>query len=100
MAPKITPPQDKQLSNESLKFWSGVTDAIHAKQFGKATQIKVDLEEAQRVKARERESKGEEFQPLFFKHVVGNDGRPDLTERGRKVLNLAQKDEWDLDGVV
>jgi hypothetical protein len=30
---KTLPPSEKQLSNESLKFWSGVTNAIVDKQF-------------------------------------------------------------------
>lgn len=91
---------EKQLPNESLKFWGGVTDAIMAKQFSKATTIKQELEEAQREKAREREKTGAVFQPVFFEQVTGNDGKPDLTDKGREVLRRAQKEEWDLEGVL
>lgn len=87
---------EAQLPNESLTLWGGVTEAIHAKQYGKATQVKVELEEAQREKAREREANNETFQPVFFKHVTGNDGKPDLTEKGLQVLERAQRGEWSL----
>ncbi|KAF4964668.1 hypothetical protein FSARC_7429 [Fusarium sarcochroum] len=100
VAPKIIPPKEKQLPNESLTLWGGVTDAIHSKQYGKATQVKVELEEAQREKARQREANKETWQPIFFKHVTGNDGKPDLTDKGREVLERAQKGEWSLDGVM
>lgn len=100
VAPKSLPPMDQQLPHESLKLWSGVTDAIVSKQFSKATTVKQDLEEAQREKAREREKSGEEFKPVFFKQVTGNGGQPELTEKGREVLRRAQKAEWNLDGVV
>lgn len=91
---------EKQLPHESLKFWGGVTDAIMAKQFSKATSIKQDLEEAQREKARERESTGVEFKPVFFEQVTGNGGKPDLTEKGREVLRRAQKEDWDMAGII
>lgn len=100
VASKIIPPEDKQLPHESLSLWSGVTKAIHAKQYSKATDIKLELEEAQREKAREREKTGETYQPVFFEHVVGNGGKPDLTEKGKQVLDKAQKNDWSLDGVV
>ncbi|KAL6852692.1 hypothetical protein ACO1O0_007240 [Amphichorda felina] len=100
VAPKILPPDEKQAPNESLTFWSGVTNAIHSKQFSKATSIKLDLEEAQREKARQRERDSTPFQPVFFEHVTGNGGKPDLTDKGRKVLERAQKNEWDLEGIL
>ncbi|KAL3951896.1 hypothetical protein ACCO45_013613 [Purpureocillium lilacinum] len=100
VAPKIVPPEDQQRPNESLTLWGGVTRAIHAKQFSKATELKVELEEKQREKARQREKSGEEWKPVFFEHVVGNGGKPGLTEEGRRVLELAQKGEWAMDGVV
>ena len=37
VAPKIVPPEDQQRPNESLTLWGGVTQAIHAKLFSKAT---------------------------------------------------------------
>lgn len=83
-----------------MRLWSGVTNAIHSKQFSKATSIKVELEEAQRVKAREREATNTPFKPVFFEHIVGNGGKPALTEKGKQVLDRAQKDEWDLKDII
>lgn len=99
VAPKSLPPLEKQLDHESLKLWNGVTEAINSKQFAKATTIKQDLEEAQREKARERETSGIEFKPVYFEQVTGNGGKPDLTEKGREVLRRAQKDDWSMDGI-
>ncbi|KAK4062153.1 uncharacterized protein Triagg1_10028 [Trichoderma aggressivum f. europaeum] len=100
VAPKILPPDEQMLPNESLRLWGGVTEAILAKQFSKATEVKVALEEAQREKARKREQNKETWQPVFFEHVVGNGGKPDLTEKGKQVLERAQKSDWSLDGIV
>lgn len=100
VASKIIPPEAQQLPNESLTLWGGVTKAIHAKQFSKATEIKVELEEKQREKAREREKKQETWQPVFFEHVVGNGGKPGLTEKGKKVLERAQKGDWSMEGIL
>ncbi|KYK54800.1 Oxysterol-binding protein-like protein 1 [Drechmeria coniospora] len=100
VAPKIVPPEDQQLPNESLSLWGGVTKAIIAKQYSKATEIKVELEEKQREKAREREQSGEEWRPVFFEHVTGNGGKPDLTDVGRQVLERAQKGEWSTDDIL
>ncbi len=99
VAPKILPPEDLQAPNESLTLWGNVTKAIHAKQFSKATTIKQELEEAQRVKARERERTGEVYQPFYFSHAVGNEGQPELTDKGRQVLERSQKGDWSLEGI-
>ena len=100
MASKILPPSEQQLPNESLTLWGGVTKAILAKQFSKATELKVKLEEDQREKARQREKTGEVFQPVFFEHTVGNGGKPDLTAKGKLVLDRAQNDDWSMEGVL
>ncbi|KAL7951392.1 hypothetical protein V8C42DRAFT_303987 [Trichoderma barbatum] len=100
VAPKVLPPKEQMLPNESLRLWGGVTDAILSKQFSKATEVKVALEEAQREKARKREQNHETWQPIFFEHVVGNGGKPDLTEKGKQVLERAQKSEWSLEGIL
>ena len=100
MAAKVIPPEELQLPNESLNLWGGVTKAIHGKQYSKATELKVELEEKQREKAREREKNQETWQPVFFEHVVGNGGKPDLTEKGRLVLERAQKADWSMEGIV
>lgn len=96
----MVPPKESQAPNESLTLWGGVTDAILSKQYGRATQVKVELEEAQREKARQREINNDPFQPVFFQHVTGNGGKPDLTEKGERVLERAQKNEWSLEGIL
>lgn len=100
VAPKELPPKEQQLANESLQLWGGVTDAILSKQFSKATVIKQELEEKQREKARERERTGEEWKPVFFVQPTGNGGKPDLTDKGRLVLERAQKGDWSMDGIL
>ncbi|KAK6953703.1 hypothetical protein Daesc_006008 [Daldinia eschscholtzii] len=100
VAPKIVPPKEKQAENESLTLWDGVTQAILAKQFSKATSVKVELEERQREKARERERKNEVWKPVFFDQVTDKRGTPDLTEKGRQVLERAQKGDWSLEGII
>ena len=100
VAAKELPPDEDQIENESLQLWGGVTRAILSKQYSKATTIKQDLEERQREKAREREKTGEEWKPVFFVQPTGNGGKPELTEKGRQVLERAQRGEWNLDGVV
>ena len=94
------PPAEQQAANESLKLWGGVTEAILAKKFSQATTVKQQLEEAQRDKARERDRTGEAWKPVFFETVVGNSGKPELTEKGRKVLENAQQGEWSLEGLL
>ncbi|PHH86885.1 hypothetical protein CDD83_9622 [Cordyceps sp. RAO-2017] len=100
VAPKILPPQEQQLPNESLKLWSGVTEAIHSKQYSRATSLKVELEESQREKARQRDRTGEEWRPVFFEHVVGNGGKPELSAKGRQMLQRAQEGAWQIDDLV
>jgi hypothetical protein len=74
------------LSNESLKFWGQVTNAIVDKQFTEATRIKQEIEERQRQKAAERKEKQEEWKPRFFTGAVTPLGKPELTEEGQKAL--------------
>jgi hypothetical protein len=100
IAPKILPPAESQAPNESLTLWGEVTNAIQARQFGRATTIKQTLEERQRERARERERTGDAFVPLFFNQVTGNGGQPELTERGCEVLRRAQAGNWSLDGIL
>ncbi|KAI0458242.1 oxysterol-binding family protein [Xylaria acuta] len=100
VAAKTLPPVEQQAENESLKLWDGVTQAIMSKQYSKATNVKVELEERQREKARERERTNEPFVPLFFTQATDKGGKPDLTKKGREVLERAQKGEWDLNGII
>ncbi|RFU26195.1 hypothetical protein B7463_g10142, partial [Scytalidium lignicola] len=97
VVPKILPPESLQLPNESLRFWSGVTDAIMARQFSRATTIKQELEERQRSKAREREATGTEWSPRFFTGAVTPLGRPHLTDEGKEVLRNMQQEKWELE---
>ncbi|KAF2085434.1 hypothetical protein K490DRAFT_46863 [Saccharata proteae CBS 121410] len=94
--PKIVPPEEQQLPNESRRFWSGVTNAIVSKQYNAATNIKQELEERQRQKAADRKTRGVEWQPRFFTGVTTPIGRPDLTEDGRKALDGLHKDDYTL----
>jgi len=94
--PKILPPTEKQLPNESLKFWSGVTEAITSRQFSRATTLKQELEERQREKAKSREQSGNTWQPRFFTGAVTPLGKPELTEEGKEVLQRLQQGDWEL----
>ncbi|KAM7221912.1 putative oxysterol-binding protein [Rhypophila decipiens] len=100
VAPKVLPPAEEQLENESLQLWSGVTKAIHSKQFSQATTLKQELEEAQREKARQREKSGEVWKPVFFEQTTDKGGKPELTEKGREVLKRAQNGDWHIEGVL
>jgi len=96
VAPKVLPPIQTQLPNESLKFWSGVTEAITTKQFSRASTLKQELEERQREKARERESSGTTWQPRFFTGAVTPLGKPELTQDGREVLDGLHQGKFEL----
>ncbi|RDW77278.1 hypothetical protein BP6252_05331 [Coleophoma cylindrospora] len=96
VASKLLPPMEQQLPNESLRFWSGVTEAINARQFARATTIKQELEERQREKAKQRVDAGVEWQPRFFTGVVTPLGKPDLSEEGKEVLANLHEGKWDL----
>lgn len=96
-ATKILPPQDQQLSNESLKFWSEVTDSILGKQFTHATKVKQDIEERQRQRAAERKANQVEWKPRFFTGAVTPLGKPELTEEGQRVLQGLRNEEYALE---
>lgn len=81
-------------------MWDGVTQAINAKQFSQATTVKQELEEQQREKARAREKNNEAWQPAFFSQITDKGGKPDLSEKGKLVLERIQKNDWSLDGIV
>ncbi|EAS36732.3 oxysterol-binding protein [Coccidioides immitis RS] len=94
---KVVPPEEKQLSNESRRCWSGVTAAIHSRQYTLATQKKHELEERQRVKAAIRMERNHEWKPRFFMFPVDSSGRPELTADGRKVLERLQQGDYTLE---
>jgi hypothetical protein len=87
---------EAQLPNESLRFWSGVTEAITARQFNRATTLKQELEERQRTKAKEREEEGTTWSPRFFVGAVTPLGKPELTDDGKEVLKKLQEGDWTL----
>lgn len=94
--PKIVPPPEEQLDNESRKLWNEVTTAIVEKRFGEATKEKQDIEQKQRDKAADREKEKKKFKPRFFKDATEPNGKPELTEEGRKCLDDMQKLEFHL----
>lgn len=95
--PKIIPPDETQLPNESRKFWSGVTDAIVTKQYSLATTVKQELEERQRERAADRKARNVEWQPRFFSNATDADGKPDLTEEGRRALDGLHQGNFKLE---
>ncbi|KAJ5885306.1 hypothetical protein N7495_009816 [Penicillium taxi] len=96
-AAKTLPPSDQQLSNESLKFWSDVTNAIVNKQFTQATKAKQDIEERQRQRAAERKEKDVKWKPRFFTGAVTPLGKPELTEDGQKALQGVRTGDYTLE---
>ncbi|PYI10487.1 oxysterol-binding protein-like protein 1 [Aspergillus sclerotiicarbonarius CBS 121057] len=94
---KTLPPEESQLSNESRKFWSLVTEAILDKRYGQATKLKQDIEERQRQKAAERLKNNEAWQPRFFTGAVTPLGRPELTEDGLKALEGVRSSDYQLE---
>ena len=96
-SPKIIPPHTHQLPNESLRFWAPVTAAIKSKRFTEATKLKQELEERQREKATQRKERGVEWKPRFFREALTGDGRPELTEEGRRALEGMQREEFALE---
>lgn len=94
---KTVPPEERQLKNESRRFWKDVTDSIMTKQFSAATTQKQELEERQRQRAAERKADGKEWAPRFFTKVTDADGRPELTEEGRMAMRGLHAEEWGLE---
>lgn len=83
---KTVRPLAAQDEMESRKIWEPVTSAILAKKYSEATKHKQDIEQKQRNTAAERKRKGETFVPRYFDADI-SDGRPKLTEEGRKALD-------------
>ena len=84
-------PLSLQQQNESHRLWQPVTEAIHQKQFTKATKAKQVIEQEQRDKAASRAKSGEVFKPVLFDEELrlsNDDGRPHLSQEGRRVLQL------------
>ncbi|KAF2732816.1 hypothetical protein EJ04DRAFT_578122 [Polyplosphaeria fusca] len=95
--PKIVPPMDEQLPNESRKFWDGVTSAIVNKQYSLATTLKQEIEDKQRQSAARRKEADKEWQPRFFTGAVTPIGKPDLTKDGEEALKGLHADNFKLE---
>jgi oxysterol-binding protein-related protein 9/10/11 len=96
-ADKVVPPEEVQLSNESRKFWSGVTRSILDKQFSQATKLKQEIEERQRTKAASREAANEQWSPRFFTGATTPLGKPALTEDGKQALEALYRGDFVLE---
>jgi len=94
--PKIIPPLEVQLPNESRRFWNRVTEAIISKQYSLATTLKQEIEEKQRKKAAERQALGKEWQPRFFTGAVTPVGKPELTSDGEQAVEGLHKGDFVL----
>lgn len=95
-APKLIPPVDDQLPNESRIIWAPVTDAIMAKQYTEATNAKQEIEERQRQKAADRKARNAEWKPRFFKNALTPAGQPELSEDGRDAITRMHNDDYRL----
>lgn len=74
------------LPNESRKMWQGVSDAIHAKDYSRATQLKCEIEDRQREKAAARAAASVEWKPRFFEAPALTAGQPTLSKDGELAL--------------
>lgn len=92
--PKICPPPEEQLPNESRRFWKDVTEAIQEKRFNDANKLKQDLEQRQRDKAVER--KTQEWKPRFFTEVTETTGQPHLSQDGQLAMDGMQNKSFQL----
>lgn len=73
-----------------------MTKAIKSKQYNEATKLKTELEERQREKATKRKERNEEWRPRFFMDPVTSNGKPDLSEEGRRALRGLQAEDYTL----
>ncbi|KAI9816510.1 MAG: hypothetical protein M1827_001642 [Pycnora praestabilis] len=94
--PKIIPPIEQQLPNESRRFWTDVTNSILNREYTKATNLKQELEERQRDKAAARKAANQEWQPRFFTGQVTPAGRPELTREGIEALRGLNMGNYNL----
>ena len=94
---KRCPPREEQLPNESRRMWEAVSEAIHAKDYSKATQIKQEIEELQRQKAAARIEEKKPFRPRFFENMNDRVGQPHLTKKEKEALEKLDKGEYKLE---
>ncbi|WFD08249.1 hypothetical protein MVES1_003621 [Malassezia vespertilionis] len=85
-------PLEQQDELESRRIWSGVTKAILEKEYSRATNVKIDLEQQQRDQAKARAEAGTNFVPRYFEDGIEN-GKPKLTAAGKAaVLDELRRD--------
>ncbi|KAF3941718.1 hypothetical protein ABW19_dt0206700 [Dactylella cylindrospora] len=94
-ATKYVPPEELQLPNESRRMWQQVTDAILGRDYNKATDLKIAIEEQKRKELAEREAKKEAWTPKYF-IVGGKPGIPSLTPQGQAVLDAMSKRDYKI----
>lgn len=88
VAPKTVAPLDAQDALETRKIWSGVTDALVAKNYSLASKRKQELEQKQRDKAEARKKAGEEHAARFFEPEGAEwQGRPALSAEGVRAID-------------
>ncbi|KAI9687417.1 MAG: hypothetical protein M1820_010454 [Bogoriella megaspora] len=95
--PKIIPPADEQLPNESPRFWQQVTAAITEKRYGDATTLKQQIEQRQRDKTAEREARKAEWRPRFFTEPLAPKGKPELSQEGKDLIKGMQEGNYHLE---
>ncbi|ODV65273.1 Oxysterol-binding protein [Hyphopichia burtonii NRRL Y-1933] len=76
---------EKQDHFESRKLWHKTITALDERDHEAATEEKFKVEEEQRIRAKERLEKGEEFKPKLFK------------ASGQKAIPFVVKEDFDLD---
>jgi oxysterol-binding protein-related protein 9/10/11 len=94
--PKICPPPEEQLPNESRRMWKDLTQALQEKRYSDANRIKQDIEQRQRDKAAERQKNDVTWKPRFFAEVTDDAGRPHLSAEGQNLLAGMQKKDFKL----
>ena len=94
----MVPPESEQLTNESRRFWHGVTEAILEKRFAEATKLKQELEEGQRERAAGRKTQNEDWRPRFFTGALTPLGKPELSVDGKEALKGLHDGNYRLQG--
>lgn len=94
--PKLIPPEDSQLENESHRFWAPLTEAITSKQWSQASNVKYEIEERQRQKAADRKERSVEWKPRFFKEALGPKGKPEMTAEGWETIKKLHEGDYSM----
>ena len=94
--PKICPPPEEQLPNESRRFWKDLTAALQEQRYSDANKVKQEIEQRQRDKVDKRKAQNMTWKPRFFTEVAEEGGQPHLSEDGKLALAGMQKKDFDL----